>query len=137
MAAIWHRKFFDDDGTVKHKQLCVPQKFWKELVYCIHNSKAAGHSVISQTAKEFRKRIYFPGFSEYLIETIKDCLICMQLKKANEEHQRPNLQTVSSEQSFPGKIRQIDLIGPVKSPIHKCALSGINNFQNTSLRYPS
>ena len=60
---ILYRKFFEDDGTVKHKQLCVPQKFWKELVYRIHNSKTAGHSGISRTAQEFRKRFFFPGFT--------------------------------------------------------------------------
>ena len=122
------RKIFDDDGTVKHKQLCVPQKFWKELVYRIHNSKTAGHSGISRTAQEFRKRFYFPGFTEYLIEAIKNCLTCMQLKRTNEQHQRPNLQPVSSEQSFPGDMMQIDLIGPLQSPIYKYALTGIDVF---------
>ena len=133
---ILYRKFFNDDGTVKHKQLCVPQKFGKELDYRIHNSKTAGHSGISRTAQEFRKRFYFPGFTKYLIEAIKNCLTCMQLKRANEQHQRSNLQPVSSEQSFPGDMIQIDLIGPLQSPIYKYALTGIDVFQNISLPYP-
>ena len=57
-------------------------------------------------------------------------LACMKLKRASEQHQRPKLQPVSSEQSFPGDIRQIDLIGPLLSPIYKYALIGIDAFSN-------
>ena len=89
---LLYRKCFDDDGTVKHKQLRVPHK----LPYRIHNSKTAGHSEISRRAQEFRKRLYFSGSTEYLIETIKICLTCMQLKRAYEQNQRPNLQKLTT-----------------------------------------
>ena len=43
----------------------------------------------------------------------------MQLKKKeNKQRQQPNLQPISSEQSFPGDMMQIGLIGPPLSPIY-------------------
>ena len=60
----------------------------------------------------------------------------MQLKRANEQHQRPNLQPVSSEQSFPGDMMQIDLIGPLQSPIYKYALTGIDVFSKYLFAVP-
>ena len=52
----------------------------------------------------------------------------MQLRKADEQHQPSHLQRLLSEQSFPGDKMQIDLIGPLQSPIYKYALTGIDVF---------
>ena len=89
---ILYHKFFGDDGTVKHKQL-YKQKFWKELLYCIHNSKTAGHSGNARTGQKFRKLFYFPGFTEYLIKTIKNCLTCLQPKRAKKTTSTSKLTT--------------------------------------------
>ena len=60
----------------------------------------------------------------------------MQLKRANEQHQRPNLQPVSSEQYFPGDMMQIALIGPLQSPIYKYALTGTDVFSKYLFAVP-
>ena len=112
------------------------KSFGKNYLTAYTTPKTAGHSGISRTAQEFRKRFYFPGFTEYLIKAIKICLTCMQLKRANEQHQRPILQPVYSEQSFLGDMMQIDLIGPLQSPIYKYALTGIDVFSKYLFAVP-
>ena len=60
----------------------------------------------------------------------------MQLKRANEQHQRTNLQPVSPQQTFPGDMKQIDLIGPLQLPIYKNALTGVDVFSNYFFAVP-
>ena len=58
------RQFFYDIGKISHSQVCVPKHLRKEIIYRIQNFPTGGHLGIVRTAKEFRKRFYFPGFSE-------------------------------------------------------------------------
>ena len=62
-----YRLFYDDCGKVKYKQFCVPKTLWREFVFRLHNSKTAGHFGIAKTVEEFRKRFYFPNFTEFFI----------------------------------------------------------------------
>ena len=125
---ILYRLFFDDCGKVKHKQYCVPKQLWREVVYRLHNSKTAGHFGTTKTIEEFRKRFYFPNFTEFLVSTIKNCLPCLQLKRVPSKHLRTPLQPVSSLHSYPGELLQIDLVGPLKSPHYRYALTAIDVF---------
>ena len=83
---------------------------------------------MTRKIEEFRKRFNFPGFTEFLVNTIKNCLTCLQLKNASNKHQTPPLQPLSSLQSFPGDMMQIDIVGPLKSPVYKFVLTGIDVF---------
>ena len=83
---------------------------------------------MTRTTEEFRKRFYFPGFSEFLVSTVKNCLTCPQLKNASIKHQTPPIQQLSSLQSYPGDMMQIDIVGPLKSPVYKFVLTGIDLF---------
>ena len=107
---VLFRKFFDDTGKIKTLQFCLPKHLWREVVYRLHNSKLAGHVGIAKTVQEFRKRFYFPGFTEYLITMVKNCLTYIQTKAISNRALRTFLQPVSSLQSFPGDM-QIDLVG--------------------------
>ena len=122
------RNFYDDTGKIKHKQFCVPKHLWNETIYRVHNSMTGGHIGMTRTTEEFRKRFYFPGFSEFLVSTVKNCLTCPQLKNASSKHQTPPLQPLSSLQSYPGDMMQIDIVGPLKSPVYKFVLTGIDVF---------
>ena len=130
------RQFFDDVGKVLHHQVCVPKHLRKEVIYRIHNSPTGGHLGIVRTAKEFRKRFYFPGFTEFLCEYIKNCLSCSTMKKVSKRELHPPLQPISSEQTFPGDMMQIDLVGPFHSPIYKYALFGIDVFSKYLFAVP-
>ena len=130
------RQFFDVIGKVSHSQVCVPKHLRKEVIYRIHNSPSAGHLGVVKTAKEFRKRFYFPGISEYLTDYIKNCLSCSTLKRVTKKQLHPLLQPISSEQLFPGDMMQIDLFGPFQSPFYKYALSGIHVFSNYLFAVP-
>ena len=77
------RNCYDDTGKIKHKHLCVPKHLWNETIYRVHNSMTGGHIGMTRTTEEFRKRFYFPGFSEFLVSTVKNCLTCPQLKNAS------------------------------------------------------
>ena len=101
---------------------------WKETIYRLHNSQTAGHLGIKATIQEFRKRFYYPGFAEHFISFIKNCLTCLQLNRVPKSHITPKLQPVSSLQSYPGHMLQIDLVGPLKSSQYKYVLSTIDVF---------
>ena len=59
--------FSDDCGKVKYKQFCVPKTLWREVVFRLHNSKTAGHFGIAKRVEEFRKKFFFPNFTEFFI----------------------------------------------------------------------
>ena len=124
---ILYRLFYDDCGKVKYKQFCVPKTLWREVVFRLHNSKTAGHYGIAKTVEEFRKRFYFPNFTEFFI-SIKNCLTCLQLKRVPSKFLKTPLQPVSSLNSYPGETLQIDLVGPLKSPVHRYVLTAIDVF---------
>ena len=125
---ILYRLFYDDCGNVQYRQFCVPKHLWREVVFRLHNSKTAGHFGIAKTIAEFRKRFYFPNFTEFLLSTVKNCLSCLQLKRAPSKFLKPPLQPLSSETSFPGEMLQIDLVGPLQSPHYRYVLTAIDVF---------
>ena len=125
---ILYRLFYDDCGKVKYKQFCVPKTLWREVVFRLHNSKTAGDFGILKTVEEFRKIFYFPNFTEFFISSIKNCLTCLQLKRVPSKFLKTPLQPVSSLNSYPGETLQIDLVGPLKSPVHRCVLTAIDVF---------
>ena len=67
------RQFLDDVGKVSRYQVCIPKHLRQEVIYRIHNSPTGGYIGIVRTAQEFRKRFYFPGFTEFLADYIKNC----------------------------------------------------------------
>ena len=97
-------------------------------MYRLHNSRIGGHLGMTRTTEEFRKRFFLPGFTEFLTNTIKKCLTCLQLKRASAKYQIPPLQPIWSLQCFPGDMMQIDIVGPLKSPVYKFVLTGIDVF---------
>ena len=125
---ILYRVFYDDCGNVKHKQFCVLKTLWREVVFRLHNSKTAGHFGIAKTIEDFRKRFYFPNFTEFFISSIKNCLTCSQLKRVPSKFSKTPLQPVSSLNSYPGETLQIDLVAPLKSPVHRYLLTAIDVF---------
>ena len=62
---VLYRLFYDDCGKVKYKQFCVPKTLLREVVFRLHNSKTAGLFGIAKTVEKFRKRLYFPNFTEF------------------------------------------------------------------------
>ena len=126
---ILYREFYDHSGKVACLQYCLPKQLWKEVLYRLHNSRTAGHIGILRTIREFRERFYFPGFTEYFIQMIKNCLTCIQQKAISNKSLRTFLQPVSSLQSFPGDMMQIDIAGPFRgSSPYKFVLTGIDVF---------
>ena len=83
---------------------------------------------IAKTVEEFRKRFFFPNFTEFFISSIKTCLTCLQLKRVPSKFLRTPLQPVSSLNSYHGETLQIDLVGPLKSPGHRYVLTAIDVF---------
>ena len=130
------REVFNDVGKISEYQVCIPKHLRQEVIYRIHNSPTGGHVGIVRTAQEFRKRFYFPGFTEFLADYIKNCLSCSTLERVNKKQLNPPLQPISSEQLFPGDMMPIDLVGPFQSPICKYALSGIDVFSKYLFAVP-
>ena len=126
-----YRLFYDDCGKVKYKQFCVSKTLWREVVFRLHNSKTAGHFGIAKTVEELQKRFYFPNFTDFFISSIQNCLTCLQLKRTPSKFLKTPFQPVSSLNSYHGETLQIDLVGPLKSPVHRYVLTAIDVFKNT------
>ena len=133
---ILYRKFFDQTGKVSHEQFCVPAHLQKELLYRIHNSRWRGHLGISRTIAEFRKRFYFPNFTEILTDYIRNCLTCLQTKAAKQISLKPPLQPVASERNFPADTLQIDLVGKLQASPHSFILTAIDVFSRYLFAVP-
>ena len=125
---ILYRLFYDDCAKVKYKRFCVPKTLWREVVFRLHNSKAAGHFGIVKTVEEFRKRFSFPNFTKFSISSLKNCLTCLQLKRVPSKFLKTPLQPVSYLNSYPGETLQIDLVGPLTSPVHRYVLTAFDVF---------
>ena len=80
-----YRQFFDGTGKLIFKEYCLPKHLWKEVIYRLHNSPTGGHLGILRTTQEFRKRFYYPGFTEHFIDFIKNCITCLPTAQANNE----------------------------------------------------
>ena len=89
------RLFYNDAGKIEFRQYCPPKDLWKETLYRIHNSQTAGHIGNCKTIQEFRRRFYFPGFTENLFDFIKNCLTCLHLKKLPSFSLKPPLHQMS------------------------------------------
>ena len=133
---VLYRSFYDDTGKVLHEHFCVSKHLWKETIYRLHNSQTAGLLGIKATIQEFRKRFYYPGYTEHFISFIKNCHTCLNLNRVPKSHITPKLQPVSSLKSYPGDTLQIDLVGPLKSSQYKYVLSGIDVFTKYRFAVP-
>ena len=133
---VLYRKFFDQTGRVALLQYCVPQQLRAEVLYRVHNSPYRGHLGISITIKEFRRRFYFPGFSEVITDYIKNCLTCLQHKPAPTSALRPPLQPISATQIFPEDMLQIDLVGKLPGKIYCYILTAIDVFSKYMFAVP-
>ena len=125
---VLYRVFYDDQRKVQHKQFCVPKPLWREAIYRLHNSFTAGHMGIKKAVEEFRKRFYSPNFTEYITSTIQNCLQCLQLKRVRTKNLKTPLQPLFSLKSYPGEMLQVDLAGPLQSPLYRYVLTGIDVF---------
>ena len=125
---------YNDTGYIIHHQYCLPNHLWEEVIYRLHISPTGGHLGKLRTIQEFRKRFYYPGFTKHFVDFVKNCFTCLQLKELNNKNLRPPLQPLSSLQSYPGEMMQIDLVQQ-KGPIFKYVLSGIDVFLSSDLQY--
>ena len=133
---IIYRKLFNDVGVVSHLQYCVPKHLRSEILYRLHNSPTSGHLGINKTVYEFRKRFYFPSFTESLLNYVKNCSTCLQTKNIQQKRLRPPLESLTSDQNFPGDMMQIDLVGQFNAPVYKYALTAIDVFSKYLFAVP-
>ena len=109
-----------------------------------------GHIGIQRTIREFRRKYYFPGFIEFLIQYINNCLTCFQAKSPNHQALHFQLSPVSSNTSMPADMLQIDVVGPLpKSGGFSYILTGMDvftkyvcptshfNFRRNSMQIPN
>ena len=119
-----YRLFHDDCGEGMLHQFCVAKNLWREVIFRLHNSKTAACFGISKMVEKSRKRFCSPNLMEILI-AIKNCVTCLQLKRVPSKNLK---MPVSSPTSCPGEVLQINLVGPVKSPLHRYVFKVIDDF---------
>ena len=133
---ILKRNYYDHDGTILHKQVCVPKHMLKEILYRIHNSLTGGYLGITRTIAEFRRRFYCPNYIEQIASYIRNCSTCLQLKLVQPSRLKPPLSELSSKTSFPGDIMQIDIQGAFPSSPYKYVLTAIDVFSKYLFAVP-
>ena len=134
---IRYRKSFDHTGRNFTKQIVVPRQLREELLFRIHNSKLKGHLGITKTITEFRKKSYFPGFTEFLIVYINNCLSCLQTKSPKHENLTPPLNPVTSNTSFPADLIQVDIVGQLpKSGGYSYVVTAMDVFSKYMFAQP-
>ena len=107
-------QIFDKTGKNFVRQYVVPKQLREELLYRVHNSKFGGHLEMKATTHESRKRFYYPMYSGSLVSFVKNCSSCLQVKLVQKTLQTVPLQPIASEQSLPGDLVQIDLVGKLQ-----------------------
>ena len=134
---IIYRKFFDHTGNNCDKQICVPKHLQEEIVNRFHNSKFKSHNGLLRTLHDFRKSFYFPGYHEFILDHIKNCLTCLQAKPSKPTALRPPLQPVASKQNFPSDMLQVDLVGRLPNVgNYKFILTAIDVFSRYLFAIP-
>ena len=108
------RKFHKHNGRDYDTQIVAPKHLREEILYRLHHPKTEGHRGSRKTIQECRNRFYWPNYQEDIEAYIANCLTCIQLKSTPEQNIRPPLRGITHENSFPGDMMQIDLIGPFK-----------------------
>ena len=101
---VLYRKFFDKTDDFFILQICVPKHLQQEIIFCSHNTKFRSNNAIAKTLQDFWLKFYFPGYHEFIVDYIKNCLTCLQAKSVKIETITPPLQTVASEQNFPSDM---------------------------------
>ena len=83
LSAYYTENFLTTRGLTSPNNT-VPKQLQQEVLYRIYNSPWGGHKGI---IFEFRKRFYFPNFTETLTECIQNCLTCC---RAIQQQHRSN-----------------------------------------------
>ena len=96
-----------------------------------------GHIGIQKRIREFRRKYYFPGFIEFLIQYINNCVTCLQAKSPKHQVLQPQLSPVSSNTSMTADMLQIDIVGPLpKSGGFSYILTGMDVFSKYVFAQP-
>ena len=121
-------KFFNDIGNVTQLQFCVPVQLRDELLFRLHNEQQKSHSGIGKMIHDFRLKYYFPIFSETIVNYVRNCLTCLQVKTVKPALLRPLTFPTASTQNFPEDLFEIDLVGKMPGSQFKFVLAGIDVF---------
>ena len=78
-------QLLDDLGLTFHHQVCIPKLLRQELFYTSLNSPKVSHIGIALSTQEFRNRLFFRGFIEFLMVYIKKFPSCSPLKRVNKK----------------------------------------------------
>ena len=108
--------------------LCTKTVAERKILYRIHNSQLSSHLGLNKTLIEFRKRVYFPGFTELLPNYVKNWSTRIQTKNEQSRALSPPMESITSDQTFPGDMMQIDLVGHFNSPVYKYAPTAFDVF---------
>ena len=131
------REYYDHTGKISHYQTVVPPHKRAEVLYRVHNSKLKTHNGISKTIIEYRKQFYFPGFTEQLVNYIKNCLTCNQIKPIPKSLRTPPLQEMMTEVGLPAEAMQIDIVGKLPDANgYKYILTAIDVFSRYLFAIP-
>ena len=107
------------------------------ILYRIHNSKMKGHFGVQKTVREFHRNYYFPGFIDFLVLYINNCLRCAQAKSPQHKYLTTPLNPVSSNTTLPTDMLQIDIVGKLPhSGGYSYILTGMDVFTKYMFAQP-
>ena len=103
------RQYYNDLGEISHLQVLLPGQLLKVLLQSLHGT-AGKHPGISKMMQEIRQKYYFPYFSPYVRNWVRDCEICFQNKRIHNNRITPELIHIPEWDLGPADLMKIDLL---------------------------
>ena len=79
------RQTYNDPGEVSHLQVRLPGQLLKVLLQSLHGTNG-NYPGISKMMQEIHQKYYFPSIATYVRNWVRDCEICFQDKRINNQH---------------------------------------------------
>ena len=111
-----YNKYFKDfridenDLLYFKNRIVVPINMINEIIHDHHSIPICGHLGISKTIQRLSKNYFWLNFTKSIVNFIKNCLTCRQLKP-NQRKNKAQLKPILT--SYPFEMINMDIVGPL------------------------
>ena len=84
------RKYYTDTGTISHYQILLPIQLLDEFLQDLHGQNSNNPRIIKMIQEAIQK-YYYPCMAKYIKKLVRNCQICIQTKRINNDLLRTEL----------------------------------------------
>ena len=103
------RKYYNDIGQISHYQVLLPKQLLEEFLQALHG-RNANHPGITKMIEEARQKYYYPCLAKHIKNWVKNCQMCIQNKRINNDLQKTELLNCPEWDLDPEDILQMDIL---------------------------